>query len=73
MGGSPLSHIESTDDIQGGKYCLRGTRIPLAAIVESLEETTMKEQVAALKKYFKFDISEEELSWAVEEYLTRVI
>jgi len=72
QGGSPLSHIESKEGVQDGKYCLRGTRIPLDAIVESLKDTTLKEIVKSFK-LFEHKISEEELRWAVMEYKREIL
>ena len=74
VSGSPLSHIESKEGVQGGKYCLRGTRVPLESVIKSLDSgTTVSEQVAALKKYFSIEISEDALTWAVLEYRMEIL
>jgi len=74
IGGTPLSYIETKEGVQGGKYCLKGTRMPIAGLVESLDEgTSFSKQVATIKKYFKFEISEEELRGAVNEYRRKIL
>lgn len=61
--------IESNPAIQGGDYCLKGTRITVGGIIEAMRAgNTIKDMVKALEKYWKFSISEEELEQAIIEY-----
>lgn len=61
--------IESTPAIQGGDYCLKGTRITVDGIIEAMREGhTIKEMARVLKKHWKFSISEEALRRAINEY-----
>lgn len=64
-----MLRIESNRAIQGGDYCLKGTRITVGGIIEAMRQGhTVKDMVKALEKYWKFSISEEALKQAINEY-----
>ena len=66
---SPLSFIEAKNKVQGGKYCFRGTRVPILAIRNAIKDgCTYTKMAATLKKYFRLDIPSEEIKNAVREY-----
>lgn len=65
----PLAFIDAKDGVQGGKYCFRGTRVPISAIKESIMDGEQYNKISAtLKKYFRLNISPEEIKNAVREY-----
>lgn len=69
ISSNPLSFIETKDEVQGGKYCFRGTRVPVLAIKNAVRNGYSYTKMAAtLKKYFRFNISPEEIKNAVREY-----
>ncbi|XOA43127.1 MAG: DUF433 domain-containing protein [Candidatus Nealsonbacteria bacterium] len=67
------SIIESNPSIQGGTYCLRGTRVTIPGVMEARKKgRTIDETVKTLKKYFGVDISKEKLQQGIDEYQRRV-
>ncbi len=72
--GESMSIIESNPSIQGGTYCLRGTRVTIPGILEARKKgRTIDETVETLKKYFGVDVSKKELQQAIDEYQTRIL
>ncbi len=65
----PSSFIETKDEVQGGKYCLRGTRVPVSTIKDAVRGgCTYAKMATTLKKYFRLKVSPEEIGSALREY-----
>lgn len=65
--------LESNLAIQGGDYCLKGTRVTIQGILEAMAgDCSIDEMVAGLKKYFRVNRTKEELGKAIAEYKMRV-
>jgi len=69
ISSSPLSFIAAKDEVQGGKYCFRGTRVPISSLKRVIEDgVTYTKMAATLKKYFRLNMPAEEIKNAVREY-----
>lgn len=67
--GEAESMIESTPTIQGGDYCLKGTRVTIQGILEAENNGRSIDEIRkGLKKYFGVDRTVEELGQAKNEY-----
>jgi len=65
--------IESTPTIQGGEYCLKGTRATVQGIIEAEKNGRSTDEIRrGLKKYFGIDRSVQELEQAKKDYKAEV-
>jgi len=65
--------IESNPAIQGGAFCLKGSRITIYGILEAMKGgQTLKEISQTLKKHFRYSISEKKLKEALEQWEMRI-
>lgn len=72
----PPTFIDTDPDskIQGGKYCVRGTRVPVVAIKEAVRDGHSYREIAkSLKQHFGVRISPEDVKSAVKEYDNQTI
>lgn len=69
VSGKIYSSIESNEAIQGGEYCLKGTRVTIQGILEAEKNGRSIDEIRkGLKKYFGVDRTIEELEQAKDEY-----
>jgi len=69
INSTPLAFIETKDGVQGGKYCFRGTRVPISNLKRVIEDgVTYTKMAATLKKYFNLNIKAKEIESALREY-----
>ncbi len=67
------STIEENDSVQGGAYCLKGTRVTMPGILEALRRgETIEKIIKTLKKHFGVNVSQKELEQAISEFRIRI-
>lgn len=70
----PPSFIDARDGVQGGKYCLRGTRVPVSVIKEAVKEgCSYGEITKSLRENFGIGVSANDIKDTVREYDNQVI